>query len=51
MKTSELQATHRKCLKCGHITTDLNREKCKCGRYMHLVGQIYSPKVASVKSK
>lgn len=51
MSKSELQASHRKCYRCGRTTTDLNTTMCKCGKYMYLVSQIYSPKVAAEKSK
>lgn len=38
-------ASHRKCLKCGSSTNDLHKTKCKCGGYLYLVSQIYTPKV------
>lgn len=37
--------THRKCMVCQNETTDLTQEKCSCGAYMYVMGQIYSPKV------
>ena len=45
--------THRKCLVCQTATTDLSQVRCKCGRYMHLVGFIYQPTTVkeSVSSK
>lgn len=35
--------THRKCLACQNVTTNLSQDKC--GGYMHPVGFIYQPKV------
>ncbi len=37
--------THRKCFACGTTTSELSKDKCKCGAYMHMVGQVYTPKV------
>lgn len=51
MKKLGMQTTHRKCFVCGHITTDLSKDKCPCGGYLHMVGQIYSPKVVRGKDK
>lgn len=51
MKTLAMQTTHRKCYACGHITTDLNKDKCACGGYLHMISQIYSPKVVTRKKK
>lgn len=45
MKTTETQATHRKCYRCGHIETDINKTKCECGGFLYLISQIYVPKV------
>ena len=39
--------THRKCLVCGETTSDLSKEKCKRGHYMHMVSQMYSPKTVA----
>lgn len=50
-KTAVLQATHKKCFKCGYTTSDLNAATCKCDGFLYMVSQIYSPKVASKKSK
>lgn len=39
--------THRKCLVCGNTTSNLSKDTCSCGSYMHLVSQMYSPKVVT----
>lgn len=52
MKVTKSEASHRKCYGCGHISADLECTECsKCGKYMYLVSQIYSPKVASGEKK
>lgn len=38
-------ATHRKCFRRGSSTTDVTKDKCKCGGYMYLISQIYTPKI------
>lgn len=40
--------THRKCLACQNVTTNLSQDKCKCGGYMHLQGFIYQPATVRV---
>lgn len=37
--------SHRKCMVCGNTSTDLNKEKCSCGCYMYMIGQVAAPKV------
>lgn len=38
---------YRKCYKCGYTNSnDLNNDKCKCGGYLYLISQIYTPKVS-----
>lgn len=37
--------THRKCMVCGETTTNLAQEKCRCGAYMFMMGQYYTPKI------
>ena len=35
--------THRKCMACQSVTTDLSKDRCSCGGYMHLMGHIMQP--------
>ena len=51
MKKLGMLVTYRKCYVCGHITTDLNKDKCTCGSYLYMMGQMYSPKVVAKKEK
>ena len=44
----KLVNTHRKCMSCKTVTTDLSQDKCKCGGYMHLQGFIYQPTTVKV---
>lgn len=41
--------THRKCMVCGNTSTDLNRDKCSCGCYMYMIGQVAVPYQQSEK--
>lgn len=43
---------YRKCYKCGYTNSnDLNNDKCKCGGYLYLISQIYTPKVGGAKNE
>ncbi len=37
--------THRKCMTCGNTSTDLQKDKCSCGAYMYMIGQVPTPRV------
>lgn len=41
--TMQLVNTHRKCMKCNSTILDLEKDRCSCGAYMHLVGFVYQP--------
>lgn len=41
--------THRKCMTCQNVTTNLEQDKCSRGGYMHLMGFVYQP--ATVESE
>ena len=45
MQSVQLINTHRKCAVCKSITTDLGKDRCSCGGYMHLIGFLYQPAV------
>lgn len=38
--------TYRKCYRCSSITADIIQTKCKCGGFLYLISQIYTPEVA-----
>ena len=33
----------RKCMVCGHTTTNMNESKCTCGCFMYPIGYMYIP--------
>lgn len=41
MQRTIIRYNYRKCFKCGAITEDINKDKCKCGSYMHIIGSYY----------
>lgn len=41
----QIAMTRRKCFVCGNVSTDLDVSICKCGAYMHMVGDMFTPKV------
>lgn len=38
--------TYRRCYKCNSTTTDITQTKYKCGGFLYLISQVYTPKVA-----
>lgn len=45
MQSVQLINTHRTCAACKSTTTDLGKDRCSCGGYMHLIGFVYQPAV------
>ncbi|MGN1156048.1 MAG: hypothetical protein ACI4TK_07715 [Agathobacter sp.] len=37
--------SYRKCMVCGNTSENLNKDKCGCGAYMYMIGQVATPKV------
>lgn len=40
---------YRKCFKCGETTDNMQKDTCKCGCYMYMIGSYYAPKVRTKK--
>lgn len=44
MMTTPAISTHKKCFRCGNTTSDMKKTTCKCGGFLYMVIQIYTPK-------
>ena len=43
--------SHRKCMKCNTTTSDLEKDRCSCGAYMHMIGFVYQPPIVKKDAK
>lgn len=39
-----IEFNYRKCFRCNSVTEKLDKQTCKCGRYMYQMGGCYMPK-------